>query len=709
MTSRAPAWTQALMWALCAAMAACVFLLGPAYLIGEAGDPSDVLAVSRGGLREALAAAHVLFVLAMMGAAMWPPARPLVGPASAVAAFLGLLEMLFAVAAVSLVEGAAFGLPHMTVTALGALLLLAAAGLNVEGVVERLRLPKTPVALIFVAAMVTALAAFGLIGALNNRYYARVDYTRTGRHSVPEPTRELLAGLEHDVRITTLCDVREPHHEILQRRVTDVLEEYARISDRVMVEHIDHLRELTAASRLKQRLAARRFGLADAAALETNSVIFECPQTGRVMIVHAGEMIERAGARAASSASIRPAAPDEPAAEPRFIGDGIFHEALAVVTSDQVANVYFVVGHGEKPEAVGAPPARSLLDRDYAQRKRDYEQVEQQLSTALFEQALRRRYFRLRRLDLDEVGPDGVPADCDVLVIAGPWNRTVADNWGRQVIGPDKTPFMKPFTRKHAGLIRRYLERGGRALVMVDPVGPEYRARILPLLALLRRYGVRVDTRQVIRDEIVMVQRPLDLREGTLGEEVEATQSSRVFFPRRARTDGEPDAEPGQYHPAVRALGRRPVAVVECAPVLTDEQPGIRHVDLLTTSDRAWTYPVGRVGEPEGRRRGSYTVAAAVEDATSGRPVMVVIGCSNLFIRPVLRFPGGTANARFGRRVLAWLAGSAGRPGVEPRPTSATYGHADAADIRAARFVAVLVIPSVVVLAGALVWLARRK
>ncbi|MFW6107716.1 MAG: hypothetical protein ACOC70_00820, partial [bacterium] len=120
-TSRAPTWTQVLMWALCAAMAACVFLLGPGYLIAEAGEPSGVLAVSRGGLREALAAAHVLFVLAMMGAAMWPPARPVVGRASAVAAFLGVLEMLFSVAAVSLVEGAAFGLPHMTVTALGAL------------------------------------------------------------------------------------------------------------------------------------------------------------------------------------------------------------------------------------------------------------------------------------------------------------------------------------------------------------------------------------------------------------------------------------------------------------------------------------------------------------------------------------------------------------------------------------------------------------
>ena len=71
-----------------------------------------------------------------------------------------------------------------------------------------------------------------------------------------------------------------------------------------------------------------------------------------------------------------------------------------------------------------------------------------------------------------------VPDDCDVLVIAGPWNAFTSGTWNYDAI--------ESFSRKHAKLVHDYLERGGRALIMMDPVAPYQRRRVRPLLDLLR-------------------------------------------------------------------------------------------------------------------------------------------------------------------------------------------------------------------------------
>ena len=190
MARRAPTWGALAVWALGLALTAAVLTLGPIYLSSEAeiasgADASKALSFftpSEGWARETLAALHIAFLGAVLALAVFPAGQRFAGRMSGAAALLGLIEIGLAVGAVWLLsDKAQFAPPHMTVVALGALLLLGGVGLNLESIVRRVMSPKTPVALIFAAAILVGVAAFALIGMLSGRHYARIDEARAGR------------------------------------------------------------------------------------------------------------------------------------------------------------------------------------------------------------------------------------------------------------------------------------------------------------------------------------------------------------------------------------------------------------------------------------------------------------------------------------------------------------------------------------------------
>jgi len=701
-----------MMWALCLALALSALTLGPMYLLREApraGSLEEFLRPSPGGSREILAVVHVVFLLGMLTYAMFSAARRVVGRMAGVAAAVGIWEVLLAVAAVFVAGQARFALSNMTVAALGLLLLLGGMGLTLERVVERLRSPKTPVILIFAVAGLAGVVAFGLIGAVSARRYARVDCTRLGLYSVPKSTKQFLAGLDKEVRITTLFVTRKPEHAALKRAVTDVLDEYAHRSRRITVGHIDYVRERRASTELARRLAGPQI------ALEENAVIFECPETGRAMKVAAHEMYRMAdpahtGAEIAAEQRHR-----EAQERFRFIGDSIFHEALSVVTTDKAIKLYFVVGHGEKPGAVGPKPKRSSYRRavDHEKELRVYEDLRALLSTELFQQALRRRYCRIEELDLDRVDKDGgIPEDCDVLVIAGPcrytahmWGATPSPAPGRRL----GKPFMKPFSPEHATLVRRYLDRGGRrgrALIMVDPVGPEYELYSRALLGLLgRQYGVDANVRRHVMEQVPRTHRD------PYGREVIEYVPARAFVTEGAEGTRSSDGR-RTVHPSIRSLRRRSTATMLAAELTTTPRRGLRHVPLLTTSENGWLHPFTDTRpDPQAQEKARRVLALAVEKEDTGEPVMVVLGSSNMFVDTMLRRPGLWDNAKLGQSLLSWLSGAAAARGAgfEPRPTEVTYGKISTPVLQAARFISVFVIPSLFIVVGVVVWLGRRE
>jgi hypothetical protein len=747
--------TASVLWALCLLTAAAVLILGPLYLVADVpralgGAEYDFLAPSYGWSREILVAAHLVFVIVMVVYGMFPGDRALLGRMTGVSVLLGLVEVLLALGAVFLGESARFAPPHMAVLAAGLLLVLGGVGLSLDTFLRRLVSPKAPVVLIFGVGLIVGAVGFGAVGALNVRHYARIDYTRAGRYSLPPATEDLLSSIDKTVEVTTLFVVRSPADDTLRREATDILEEYARRSDRVEVHHIDLRRDVKAITEFSKRLVkkelvkglrrqgikltgrhvdafagwmARKGGRIDREGLdelkewltargieigeaqldellnwlaekvmrlEENSVVFECPRTGRAMKIASHEMLQVIpGERPTDARRPGPAGAEPQDADPeyRFLGDTVFHQALSLVTVSKVVRVYFVVGHGEKPEAIG-PGGPHMNPQQFAEMARVF-------SIQLLEDGLKRRYYRLETLNLDEVDEGkGIPADCDVLVIAGPWMPFTVHTWGSDI---------QPFSKAHANLVRAYLKRGGRALVMVDPVGTESAGRIGPLLDLLKEYGVEADVEQVVWDEVLFAQ------PGPFGRIV-WTPQARPLFTVEVVEDYVPpgapaDAEP-RLHPSVRALRDWPIAVVYAAPLKVRPAPDARQARLLQSSKKSWVEPAGsdRPQGPAGKERKPRTLAVAVERATTGEPLLVVLGTSNMFIQPIIRFENSVDNEEFARKVLAWLAGHT----EPPKATELGYGKVAPGTIRVVRFLSVLLIPAVFILIGAVIWLGRR-
>ena len=700
MAEKHPILASAVMWALCLLITVAAVVLGPVYLFTEvpaaeqARADYSFLDVSHGWSREILAVLHVVFLIGMLGCAMVPAGVRLVRRMTGLSVLLGIWEILLSLGAAFLTERVRLAPPHMTLTALGALLLLGGIGLNLDAIFERLTSPKTPVVLIFTVASAVGVIAFALIGSLNVRHYARVDYTRAGRYSLPPATVKLLEQLRSTVKITTVFVVRELKHDALKREVTDILEEYARVSPRVEVRHLELRREPKAVKELIERLKARDIRL------EENAVIFECEDTGRVMQVASHEMIQTvAPERSPRKPERRGKGKEEPLPEQpttRFLGDRVFHQVLSIVAARKTTKLYFVVGHGEKPEAVG-PPTRMM-------QRGEHDQISKVFGTDFFEAGLRRRYYRVETINLDMLDEsEGIPEDCDVLVISGPWCTYMASRWGEES--------MQRFTRKQAGIVRKYLERGGRAFIMIDPVSPFWSRMVSPLLKLLGDYGVGVDVDQVVGDWHDVPQ------PGPYGTMVVAEQPTYRFFAKVVKdvkvtdTEGEESVD---FHPSIRALRAWPmIFAVECAAMTTKPVSGLRHARILATSRKGWLQPLpGPAQAPEPadpKKQARRIIAVAVEKAETGDPVLVVLGSSNMFIQWSIRYGKVADNEEFAQQVLAWLAGSAEELTVEPKATEVAYGEVDAGTIRTLRFTSVGIIPSIFILVGVLIWLSRRR
>ena len=115
--------------------------------------------------------------------------------------------------------------------------------------------------------------------------------------------------------------------------------------------------------------------------------------------------------------------------------------ALIKVTREGIKKVYFTQGHGEK-------------DIDDSEAK----------GLSKMKEAIEEQNFQVEKIQLT-AEPDSIPADCAVLVVAGP-----------------KSSFLPPEEKK----VREYLKRGGKVIFMLDPEAPDDYAKFL------EEWGIKV-------------------------------------------------------------------------------------------------------------------------------------------------------------------------------------------------------------------------
>lgn len=239
--------------------------------------------------------------------------------------------------------------------------------------------------------------------------------TRTAIELSPR-TVGLLRSITNQVKVTLYYDVGD--EESLYGTVADLLGEFRLVNPQITIQTVDYIRDPSLALKVKTK-----YNLA--APTDKNLVIFDCEgkaSEGKVKMVPgnrlASYVIEQVANQSPDSKELsfrrKPTA---------FLGEMAFTTALLDVTSSRSLKAYFVQGHGEHDISSG----------------------DERLGYLKFGSILQQNCIQPEALSL--LGTKVVPADCNLLVIAGPQNAL------------DEVELSK---------IDQYLNQGGRLLVLFN-------------------------------------------------------------------------------------------------------------------------------------------------------------------------------------------------------------------------------------------------
>lgn len=316
--------------------------------------------------------------------------------------------------------------------------------------------------------------------------------------------------------------------------------------------------------------------------------------------------------------------------------------ALLKVISAERKRVYFLEGHGERD-----PESHEELGYSHAK------------------EALERERFTVEKLNL--LIQRTIPEVCDVLIISGP---------------------EKPPLKEEVEEIRKYLDRGGRLLIMVEPPpAPGFQD-------LLEDYGVEVHEDVVLDPEAFLARGFFaEISTPVIAEDrIKWHEITRPFQARRVAL----------FFPTVRSFKKE-----ESLP------SGVTVDSLLETTDQSW----GETNLREPRfdegvdPKGPLTIAVAIEKEAKGgkeeerRTRIVVVGdadfSSNQFFR-------GTYNADFFMNAVHWLAEEEALVSIRPKEPERRELTMDIRARRLMVLITVFILPGLCLILGAFMWWRRR-
>lgn len=482
-----------------------------------------------------------------------------------------------------------------------------------------------------VAAMVLAL----LVNVLASRHYRRWDVTRGGLYTLADATTQTLRALEEPIHVYVLLSEGDP----LALAVRHLLEAYRGETTRLVVELVDPDRRPAEFIAVQQR-----FGIV-AGKSEDGKLV-----TDAAIVVARGDVPQFITTRDLVQVDEN----DELRRRPRL--EQALTSAIRAALSSERPRACFTVGHGEGTVAVGAGPGAGGLSP--------------------FRESLIKNNF-----EVVDVGPGDALGPCRVVVIAGPTEKTPADEVKRYVA---------------------YADQGGSLLVAIGPELDAERARTKSrgLGELLARFGVASN------DDFVF---ELDPR-------LRMAQGYGESFIAQART-----------HPVTEGLIKvadRGVAVVLTigSSLIATGAGSAAPVPLLVTSDQAFgmvdffawaknrTPPVAGAAD----RTGPLTMSFASELpkppgsslAHGGR--LVVIGSASAlwganWLAEELR--GGSL---FVGSAIAWLTARPQLLDIPEKPTFTAGLHVSDAWLASTFRYVVIYIPLASLMLGLAVYLRRR-
>ena len=472
----------------------------------------------------------------------------------------------------------------------------------------------------------SAAALFSIVVMLNylsSRHFTRLEWSQSGRLALSPFTRQILNDLTNDIRITLLYD---PEDSVLLGPVKDLLTEYDLASPRLEVDMVDYTRSRGRADYVKKQYRIE-------SALDTLLVVFET--AGRPPIIRRE--------RELSDYDLTGAMRGQPVRRTGFKGEQLFTSALQALADARPMVADFLTGHGEP----------DLEDENVPE------------GYHAFRMLLAEKNIVLRPVSLRT---NGVPSDCQLLVVAGP----------RSAIPPDEL-----------GKVDEYLKAGGRMLALLySPARPGVRRSGLE--RVLVRWGADVGNNLV-----------LDPAQSQAGD-------TRVIL-----------AERLAEHPITKPLqGFRLGMVLPCSvsPLEGSGQAG----SGLKADPLVFTSPGGMAGTPLGDGEASVDITNAVISlavaaekgaiaevrADGGTTRLVVAGEASMFSNALLNFE---ANRDFATLVVNWLLDRRQQLTIGPRPMQEYQINLTRTQMHGAVWVLLGVLPGGCLLFGLLIWLRRRK
>lgn len=343
---------------------------------------------------------------------------------------------------------------------------------------------------------------------------------------------------------------------------------------------------------------------------------------------------------------------------------------LIRLTSAEQRTVYYLTGHGQP----------------------DIEDSTGTSNYGLAKSALENEGYKVRPLLLAAL-PD-VPADADLLMVVAP---------------------ERPILEREVEAIDRYIARGGKTMIMIDPQrGDE-------LLPLLEARGI------------------------TVGQDVIIEQFVQLFA--GAQLGVEPIISDYGFHPITSGFSERTIFRMARSLTLAEEPPeGIELSELArsSASPNSWAetdleslFDSGEVEEGEGDTAGPVALAIAATLRFSGlnwtapliatapgdeetsdlaadpdaeAPLdlegrLVVVGDSDWANN---RYLGNFYNEDLFLNVVSWLAGEEELISIRPRRTRSSFVMLTQQESTAVFYLTVLLLPELVLFAGMFVWFGRR-
>lgn len=286
---------------------------------------------------------------------------------------------------------------------------------------------------------------------------------------------------------------------------------------------------------------------------------------------------------------------------------------------------------------------------------------------ALLKQALENETYTVKKVLLATL--DKVPDDCSVVMVAGP---------------------TRPYLEQELPLLDAYLKRGGAMLLMMPP------QRAQEFAAFLAPYGIALGDDVVVDQVVRLFQGP------ALG-----------LAPLVETYDGE--------HEITKALkGRSVFPMTRSVSASAEGKAGVKATEIAKTSASSWAetdltalFQQQQAALAESDRRGPVPIAVAAEidlkqfgvaDGTGAR--IVVFGSSEFASNQ--NFEGTFYNRDLFMNAVGWLVGQGDLLSIRPRGLRASRVNLTEGEMQAVFYLAVLVLPELLLLAGLVVWWRRE-